>query len=65
MLLFYLSWILPLRGLGDVVHEVDLAGGGGRLLPARGEGANILSSSHIIGVLSQVVVLLVESVVLK
>ncbi len=33
----HLSGILPLCGLGDMVHEVDLSVGGLRHLPARGQ----------------------------
>ena len=59
----YLSWVLPLRCLGDMVHVVELPCGGLGHLPPGGEGAKIVDITNIERLLPKVLVL--NSVILK
>ena len=62
LVLTHLAGVLPLRGLGAVVHEVDLAGGRLGFLPACGERPELATvAAHIVAVLPEVTVLLQHS----
>ena len=53
----HLSWIVPLGCLGDVVHEVELAGGSLGHLPARWKLTMnfVLCPPHVVALLPLVV----------
>lgn len=61
--MYGLSGVFPLGAFGDVIHEVNLASGGGGFFPAWWKLSKFVASTHIVRVLSKVVGL-VEGMVL-